>query len=238
MAAGEDRDAWFERHGSTPITELPAHWPEDYRALVERRIALIESDPNIGLIERPEYKRRWNVEPWEDQERAPSATGCSTAWRPSATGRARLTPQLRSATQLADRARTDADFMQVAALYAGRDDFDVAALVAELVESEAIPYLPALRYTADGLRKRAAWEETWSLQRQEDAIDARIAAATPKYADESDQDHGARLAAAQRTARDSELGDIPVPPKYKSSDFRAPPSGDCAVPSTWRRSAS
>ena len=22
---------WFERHGSTPITEIPSHWPEDYR---------------------------------------------------------------------------------------------------------------------------------------------------------------------------------------------------------------
>ena len=27
MAAGELETAWFERHGSTPITELPAEWP-------------------------------------------------------------------------------------------------------------------------------------------------------------------------------------------------------------------
>src|SRR5690606_12139057 len=27
MAAGEVTSTWFERHGSTPITELPAHWP-------------------------------------------------------------------------------------------------------------------------------------------------------------------------------------------------------------------
>ena len=47
MAAGEMQTTWFERHGSTPITELPADWPDDYRQLVERRIALIESDPNI-----------------------------------------------------------------------------------------------------------------------------------------------------------------------------------------------
>ena len=31
MAAGELQTAWFERHGSTPITEIPAHWPEAYR---------------------------------------------------------------------------------------------------------------------------------------------------------------------------------------------------------------
>ncbi len=71
MAAGETQTTWFERHGSTPITELPAEWPDDYRQLVERRIDLIASDPNIRLIEQPEYKRRWNTEPWDTQlERA------------------------------------------------------------------------------------------------------------------------------------------------------------------------
>src|SRR5207248_1356684 len=71
MAAGETQTTWFERHGSTPITELPAEWPDDYRQLVERRIALIERDPNIRLIEQPEYKRRWTTEPWASQlERA------------------------------------------------------------------------------------------------------------------------------------------------------------------------
>ena len=59
MAAGQAETTWFARHGSTPITELPAHWPADYRLVVETRIALIESDKFIGLIERPEYKRRW-----------------------------------------------------------------------------------------------------------------------------------------------------------------------------------
>ena len=73
MAAGELTTTWFERHGSTPITELPADWPDDYRRLVERRIELIETDPNIRLIEQPEYKRRWNTEPWDSQlQRAPA----------------------------------------------------------------------------------------------------------------------------------------------------------------------
>src|SRR4029450_11448165 len=72
MAAGELETTWFERHRSTPITELPGHWLDDYRRLVERRMALIESNQYINLIERPEYKRRWNTEPWEKQEkRAP-----------------------------------------------------------------------------------------------------------------------------------------------------------------------
>src|SRR5437764_670052 len=71
VAVGEQQTSWFERHGSTPITEIPGHWPEWYRKTVERRIELIETDANIALIERPEYKRRWNREPWEKQvERA------------------------------------------------------------------------------------------------------------------------------------------------------------------------
>ena len=59
--------------------------------------------------------------------------------------------------------------MQVAALYRGRPDFDMAALVAELVEAESVPFLPVLRYKPSGLRKRAVWERTWALQRREDA---------------------------------------------------------------------
>src|SRR5690606_28460806 len=64
LARGEAETQWFARHGSTPITELPDHWPADYRAMVERRIAVIESNRHIALIERPECKRRWATDGW------------------------------------------------------------------------------------------------------------------------------------------------------------------------------
>jgi hypothetical protein len=64
--------------------------------------------------------------------------------------------------------------MGLAAVYRGRVDFDLPALVAELVESQSVPFLPFLRYKESGLRKRAQWEETWRLQRREDAIDAEV----------------------------------------------------------------
>ena len=67
---------WFERHGSTPITELPADWPEDYRQLVERRIALIESDPNIA----PDRTTRIQT-PLEHR-----AVGIAARTRPARTG--------------------------------------------------------------------------------------------------------------------------------------------------------
>ncbi|MFN6290134.1 MAG: BREX-2 system adenine-specific DNA-methyltransferase PglX, partial [Pseudanabaena sp.] len=68
MALGEITSSWFERHNSIPICDLPYHWSADYRQLVKQRIELIENHPNIALIEQPEYKRRWNIEPYEIQQ--------------------------------------------------------------------------------------------------------------------------------------------------------------------------
>ena len=176
---------WFERHGSTPITELPAEWPDDYRKLVERRIALIETDPNIRLIEQPEYKRRWNTEPWESQleralrgwllDRLESYFDFDGRMNDDGQPTAKLPIALVSVGKLADVARQDPDFLQVGELYRDDPAFDVTRLVAELVEAESVPLLPILRYKPTGLRKREEWENTWDLQRQEDAIDARTA---------------------------------------------------------------
>lgn len=179
MAAGELETAWFERHGSKPIAEVPARWPESYRQVVQRRIELIELDPEIALIEQPEYKRRWNVEPWEEQiQRA------LQVWLLNRLESASYWPDLAltSVAHLADRARRDAEFMRVAGLYRGQDDFDVSTLVAELVEDAAVPFLPVLRYKASGLRKREQWEHAWNLQRREDANEAvGEIPAPPKY---------------------------------------------------------
>lgn len=246
IAAGREQTTWFTRHGSTPITELPAHWPEDYRQVVEQRIALIESDKSIGLIERPEFKRRWNSPRWQDQEQA--ALRDWLLGRLEAPALWPATPdqpaQLTSTSRLADAVQRDADFMQIAALYAGHADFDVPTLVADLVTAEAVPALPAQRYTEAGLRKRAQWQDTWALQRREDAIDAQVLAEdAPGWREEFTQDARARFVIAadqplseeaqswadqqlaaevkrhQNERKTAEVGAIPVPPKYKSTDF-------------------
>ena len=209
MAAGEVETKWFERHGSTPVTEIPGRWPAAYRALVQRRIETIESDANVALIEQPEYKRRWNDEPWEaQQERALRGWLLDRLEAPALWTEPRLT----TAAALADRMREDEEFLQGAELYAGRPDFDVADLVARLVADEGVPLLPVLRYKPSGLRKREAWEHTWELQRREDAIDARaeLPASAPEHL-------SADAAAALKAA---EIGSIPVPPRYTSADFR------------------
>jgi hypothetical protein len=124
---------------------------------------------------------------------------------------AKIDIALTSTARLADAARQDADFMQVGELYRGDPAFDVARLVAELVEAESVPLLPVLCYKTSGLRKHREWEQTWDLQRQEDAIDARTR--LPK----DDPQYLTELQAQELKCH--QIGDIPVPPKYTNSDF-------------------
>ena len=184
VAAGTETTNWFERHGSTPTIEIPARWPETYRRIVQRRIELIERDPTLRVLEQPLYKRRWNTPKWADQEQAAlrdwllSRLEAPALWPASATE----PPQVTTTSRLADAVSRDAAFMQIAALYAGHADFDLPRLVAELVRAESVPFLPVLRQTDTGLRKRAQWEATWALQRREDRGEAVGAIPVPpKY---------------------------------------------------------
>ncbi|MGH3402775.1 MAG: BREX-2 system adenine-specific DNA-methyltransferase PglX [Streptosporangiaceae bacterium] len=191
-AAGDADTQWFARHGSTPITEIPAHWPGAYRDVVQRRIEVIERRRDITLTERPECKRRWQAEPWEKKEaaalRAWLLDRCETRdlwFDPSDTGIEEPRPM--TVSRLADRLRGDKDFVSVARLYAG-PDADLADVIADIADAEHVPCLAALRYKDTGLRKRIQWERTWDLQREEDATGERL--------------------------------NIPLPPKYASAVFR------------------
>nr|WP_307795789.1 BREX-2 system adenine-specific DNA-methyltransferase PglX [Amycolatopsis sp. 195334CR] len=196
IKGGELETAWFERHGSTPITELPQHWPDAYKRVVEKRIETIINHRDIALIERPECKRRWATEPWEKKERRALETWlldrCEDkdlwfALRDGLTG-----PRTLTVSQLADLLRGDEDVNSVAALYAtdhlGKRDLPLADVLEQVIATEHVPYLAAMRYKETGLRKRAQWESVWEQQREED--------------------------------RTGEWLDIKVPPKYTSADFR------------------
>jgi hypothetical protein len=165
VAANEAAPDWFIRHRSTPITELPNHWPAEYRALVERRLAKIAEDPYLHLIERPECKRRWASPAWEGIE-ADALRGWLLDRLENRAIWCRPAPAMRSVAQLADALRTDADFVSVAGLYAR--DTDLGDVVVALVRDQHVPFLAALLYTESGMRVRAQWENTWRLQRRED----------------------------------------------------------------------
>lgn len=194
-AVGEIDTAWFERHGSTPITEIPRHWPDWYQAIVQARIDIIERRKDIALIERPECKRRWSAEPWEKKEKTALRTWlldrCEdpALWFSLREGVKQ--PRTLTVNQLADALSSDADFSSVAALYASdhlnKPDLPLGQVLADVIADEHVPYLAAMRYKDPGLRKRAQWEEVWEKQREEDRTGQRL--------------------------------DIPVPPKYSSADF-------------------
>ncbi len=212
---------WFARHGAILVTEIPEHWPEDYRRVVQRRIEVLETNSDINLIERPEYKRRWVSTSWSVQfenalqawllDRLESYFDFDGRMNDEGKTTARLDISLTTVARIADVANQDGIFMEVGELYREDPAFDVQRLVAELVQAESVPLLPVLRYKPSGLRKRAEWEKTWDLQRREDAIDARTTLPhnDPQYLTEDQA----------RDLKRHEIGDIPVPPKYTSADF-------------------
>ena len=219
--------------------------PEGVLGLYEKRHQIIQSDKQIRFIEDPVFKRPWwgrqgvygrlaqDYKGWTDEALATWLLNRLESYfdldgrmndpitPPSPTlgeggrggeGRCQIPePALISTAKLADFARQDPDFTQVGELYTHNSAFDVLTLVNTLVEAESVPLLPVLRYKATGLRKRQDWQHTWALQRQEDAIDART---------QHPKDHPDHLdTTAANRLKAQHVGDIPVPPKYTSTDF-------------------
>ncbi|MEU9867389.1 BREX-2 system adenine-specific DNA-methyltransferase PglX [Actinomadura sp. NPDC048021] len=196
VAKGEASDEWFRRHRSTPITEIPSHWPESYRRVVQKRIDAIETSRAIGMIERPEYKRRWATEGWDAlQEKALRSWLLDRIEKREHWFDANDMPVLVSLSRLISVLSQDEDFVSVVGIYRPREE--LSKVVADLMADEHVPFLAPLRYKPSGLRKRADWEHVWDLQRQEDAAPDEI---------------------AKRKIRDT----IPTPPKYTSADFLKP----------------
>lgn len=182
IAAGEEGREWFDRHRSVPVTEIPQHWPDEYRNIVQRRIELIESDRFIGLLERPEYKRRWATEPWEKtQERILREWLLDRLEDRKFWFDRHDRPRHRSIANLADELMRDSDFMSVLQLWDGRADAVPSEALARLLLPESVPYLAAQRLKESGMRKFAAWQRTWDLQRREDAGEKVEIPVPPKY---------------------------------------------------------
>lgn len=186
-----EESTWFVHplQASTPVTEIPSHLPADYRELLQRRLDAIESNPQIRLLERPEYKRRWASEPWDKQ-----VESALRGWLLDRVENRALwfdrdgRPHTQSVAQLADILDRDEDFRKTLRLWAGDPNAATGAALAKLLADESVPFLAAYRYKPAGLDKRGVWEDTWALQRREDA--------------------GEKLDKP-----------IPVPPKYRPADF-------------------
>ncbi|MFE3599052.1 BREX-2 system adenine-specific DNA-methyltransferase PglX [Streptomyces sp. NPDC059142] len=203
---GEAQTEWFRRHNSTMISEIPSgpDWPEEYRRTVARRLEAIKNSAVIGLVERPEYKRRWLTDGWDSQQKA-----ALREWLLARMERRDFwyvmgddsveRPRTRTVGQLIDDLNSDTDFVDVAALYTPGED--LATVVPELISDQHVPFLAALRYKESAIKKkRSVWEQVWDMQRAEDDAAA-----------EGDLEKSLKI-------RDS----IPVPPKYVTADFVKP----------------
>ncbi|REJ80604.1 MAG: BREX-2 system adenine-specific DNA-methyltransferase PglX [Acidobacteria bacterium] len=217
---GEARTAWFERHRSKPITELPAAWPEGYRVVVERRLALIEEggDRFVQLLERPEHKRRWASEPWKKRQK-----GALRSWLlerledrdlwPAPDPGSGALPQLLTAAQLTQRL-VSGETLSGTEASGGPGSGAPASGTERSVAFRRVAALYAGREDLD-LEKLVA--ELCSAE-------AVPAAAVLRYkpsglAKHAQWQHTWEL--QRREDAGQEVGEIPVPPKYKSSDFNA-----------------
>ncbi|MFK0216231.1 BREX-2 system adenine-specific DNA-methyltransferase PglX [Streptomyces sp. NPDC090298] len=177
-AGGEISSGWLERKGAIRTTEIPGYWPDQYKAVVQARIEIINSRRDVALIERPECKRRWETIEWRDREKE-----ALKSWLLDACERQDLwfhvrdgfrSPRTLSVNQLADALSGRPEVSAVAELYAehlGSRDISLAGVLADVLASEHVPYLAALRYTESGLRKYAQWCDVWVRQRRENGVD-------------------------------------------------------------------
>lgn len=188
VVPGWENTDWFKRHRREPNVEgPPVGWPKWYLELWMERYSAMQQSPWLGLLERPEYKRRWAGPTWDQlvkdavQKALLEQLEAPELWR-DASGR----PVVRSAAQVADDLRRDERFRELLTLHTGSQDYDLTTEVSKLLAGEAVPGLAALRYKPAGLEKFRAWERTWDLQRAEDR---------------------------------GEHVEVPVPPKYRQTDF-------------------
>lgn len=182
----EDSD-WFIRHGSAPVTDIPLEWPEGYRTLVQQRLDLIGSDQSIGLLEKPEHKRRWAVVAWETQVRRALESAILDRLEVMDVWLDAQGPVARSVAELADALKGDAVLRELVTVLTDDPEASLAMVIGSLATGQAVPYLAAHRYKTAGLEKFRTWQYVWELQRREDA---------------------------------GEKIDVPVPPKYSTTDFR------------------
>jgi hypothetical protein len=181
IESGAEGAAWFERHGSSPLREVPGMWPADYRELVEKRLALMDTNRSIRLLEKPEYKRRWATLAWEKQAEAALEAAILDRLEDAYLWHDYQGPATRSVAQIADLLRNDLVLLELARALTGAHEPDLLTVVGNLALTEAVPFLAALRYKPSGLEKYREWQHVWDLQRREDAGESVTIPVPPKY---------------------------------------------------------
>jgi hypothetical protein len=157
---------WFRVHKREAPKDVGGPLADLYR----QRLRLLdhpEHGKQLRLLETPETKRRWS--PPDDANAFADAVRTWLLERIEAVFRALHTPELRSARELALELGRDPAVVAAHELLTETSGLDLVKLLSELVDDEGVPFLAGYRYVETGMEKRTSWEETWRLQRLEDA---------------------------------------------------------------------
>jgi hypothetical protein len=154
------------------LNDSPPDLPSEVREIFRRRKAWT-AEADLAIVETRSYKRLWAGK----QGVFGRHSGSSYRDRARTAIRRRLLGLLAthasqrhiiSVAELASESRSLPGFESLAAWTEGSEAFDQGKVISTLAKSSAVPALPADRYRETGLRKRAAWEAIWEMQRRED----------------------------------------------------------------------
>lgn len=214
----EEKSAWWSRHGHDRVTEIPAYYSAAQRARIAERMARIEEDPRLQLLEAPAYKRRWQTPDLAKAEKETAESwlldrledlfAARTEQSNHAAAAELATPRPYRLEAVVAAWQRDPRVAAVAGVWSGEGAAtDLTTVAEKLLRANALPDNPHRVYTAEGIRKLDEWKRVWALQDQEDAGVAQLV----------DPRTGEPL-------RDPATGEVtntvPLPPKFDKNDFQ------------------
>lgn len=220
--------AGMSQDGYSVPQDLPADWPDPMREKWHQRMRAIQGNTALKVVEDSHYKRRWIGRQglFNHAAKVDELREACGEWLLKNLEEACHSAELQTCAQLADKLRTNTTFVKVAKLYSRDDLLDLQVLVSGLVSNDNVPQMAAVRLKTSAMEKFRAWQEIWDKQRLEDAIDAKYGIDQQLTSDErKDPETAAKyeLARAQSSLeKASRVGEVPLPPEYKATDFRKP----------------
>jgi hypothetical protein len=161
------------------------------------RRVMIEQSADLRLLEDPNYKRLW-----KGQRGIFARNALSFRERVDVQIRtwlldyveglflSRGEPKVVNSLWLSREISSNPATMAALEILVGSPNFVIDAALGQLISAELAPSASSQLYSDDGIEKRRIWEETWTLQRREDAGEKLSVPVPPKY-DKDDFEHSA-----------------------------------------------
>lgn len=187
--AGEETTTWYKRHEIERVSDLPAKYKEPYRNILEARIAAIERDEVLGILEQSVHKRRWQWPGWDEQVR--DAAEAYIAKRLENVVRSAGPSHSLTVSEMTDILGVDPKVLAVSELLRAGGAVQLPDVISSVLDGNVVPDSPTRLFTASGLRKylgkltagepaacaplasaeAADWKRIWRLQEREDRGD-------------------------------------------------------------------